>query len=118
VWTRYEFVGKIPITAAANLRFQLAPGSGGSVGDTLLCWQSRMTQVDLEMISLHRVLDTAALVADGTGTLTAWVEPELPASLTTEALVQLYLAKGKFRLADFQLPVSAANRVRPGQASF
>jgi hypothetical protein len=70
------------------------------------------------MISLHRVLDSAAQVASGGGAATVWVEPELPASMTTAAVGNLQNPVGKFRILDLQLPADSKGRYRPGSATF
>jgi hypothetical protein len=69
--------------------------------------------------SLHRVLDTAQITASGTGTLTMWVEPEVPAGFTTSATGNFYRASAKFRLvAKKGFEADASGRNRPGQGSF
>lgn len=118
-WQRFELVGQVPLTAATGVNVYVDPTNDtGSAGDTFQIWKPRLTQVDLETISLHRVLDPSQLAADVNGNLSTWIEPEVPSSFTTEALANLYRARGKFRMSDFQLPVQASGRNRPGQATF
>lgn len=120
-WNRYEIIAPIPVGGAANLQMIVQPANtSGSAGDTLFLWDPRLTRVDTELISLHSVLDSAAQVADGSGNLTVWVEPELPSSLTAGfggALANVFNPRGKFRIIDLQVPISADRRYRPGQAT-
>lgn len=117
-WTQIEISGAFPLTATAGLKLLIAPtNTAGGSGSTLRLWQSRVTQRDLELLSLHRVLDTTPLVADSAGTLTTWVEPEVPGQFTPEATAQTQMGPGKFALVDLQLPVQAQGRARPGQVT-
>jgi hypothetical protein len=117
-WARFELTGQMPPTATTGLGMAIAPVLAGSAGQTLYLWKALLTEIDKETISLHQVLDPSPLVATSVGSITAWIEPELPASFTTDALLNVYQARGKFRLVDWQLPVLASGRARPGQATF
>jgi hypothetical protein len=68
--------------------------------------------------SLHRVLDPAQVSASAAGQAQLWVEPELPSSVPAGAKVNLWRAACKIRKTDFQLPINAQGRNRPGQATF
>lgn len=67
--------------------------------------------------TLHRVLDAAPVAANGSGVSTIWIEPELPASFTTAAVAHLYRPCAKMRVTALDVPISAAGRNRPGQAT-
>ena len=71
------------------------------------------------VVSLHRVLDQTAQVANGSGDVTVWVEPEVPAAFVAgTAAVNLLQPCAKFRIMKWDLPVQANGRARPGQATF
>ena len=103
-------VGRDVVTLGASGGF-LPVGLSLIAGDHVSFSQSGL-------VSLHRILDTAAQVANGSGVVTVWVEPELPASLTTSAVADLQQAQGKFAITKLELPADAKGRFRPGSASF
>jgi hypothetical protein len=121
-WQRFDMTAYMPAGSASNLRVLIAPAlAPGSAGDSFYAWAPAATAVNAEMISLHRVLDTVANVADANGNLTAWIEPEVPASLTAGfggALANIYKPRAKFRMLDLQIPVDSKGRARPGEATF
>jgi hypothetical protein len=69
-------------------------------------------------VDLHRVLDPTAQVANSSGQVTVWVEPEVRTDFTTAAVAMLQSPPAKFRLTKFELPVNAKGGQRPGQATF
>jgi hypothetical protein len=119
-WTRYEFVAFMPAGAAAadQLIFKVA---GAAAGATLGLWNPTVTEIDLETVSLHRVLDMTPDVANAGGSLTAWVEPEVPSSFVAGfggATANVFKPVGKFRMLDFALPLNGQGRARPGECTF
>lgn len=118
-WQRALFQTTTPLTAGDGVQAVIDPtNNAGTSGQTTLIYDPRLWDFSARKYSLHRVLDTAQLTADGSGNLTAWVEPEVPGSFTTGAVVNLFRAAAKFRMLSFDLPVQASGRNRPGQATF
>ena len=118
-WQYFEVSGQMDPAAAGNIQVELNPiNSTGSAGDTLYIWRPRLTRIDAEKYSLHRVLGSSAVVADSSGAATLWVEPEVPASFVAGvAQANLYRACAKMRVTACDIPISAAGRNRPGQAT-
>lgn len=120
-----SFDGTGNITAIGNSGLASASRDTITFGGTLklpvglhLIARDYISLIESGRYSLHRVLDAAQLTADGSGVLTAWIEPEVPAGFTTAAVANLYRASGKFRLMEYSNPRQAAGAARPGQAAF
>lgn len=121
-WRRILLTGT---PGGAAISMAVGPASGGNSSyagvntDGAFFWDGELWQWGGITRSLHRILNAAQVAADSSGNAQLWVEPEIPASFNPwVTMASLHNPVGKFRLVSSDMPIDAAGRNRPAQASF